>query len=89
MAALSQSAASTTNDSEIDLTPFKEPPYLAGLPSPYFNETHYRFQKALKQWYNHNYNDWAGEWEDAGAPSPDLFGKFVQANMVGAFLWLA
>ncbi|KNG88750.1 putative acyl-CoA dehydrogenase [Aspergillus nomiae NRRL 13137] len=46
--------------------PFSEPPYLRGLPSPYYTEGHLRFQKACRAFLWENLISHATEWEKAG-----------------------
>ena len=43
--------------------PFAEPPWLAGLPSPYFNESHKKWQAAIRPWIQKHLLDNAMEWE--------------------------
>ncbi|KAJ9627993.1 hypothetical protein H2203_003212 [Taxawa tesnikishii (nom. ined.)] len=45
--------------------PFSEPPYLSGLPSPYYTEAHREFQKKCRAFITENLTQHAMEWERA------------------------
>jgi acyl-CoA dehydrogenase len=62
--------------------PFSEPPYLAGLPSPYYNESHRRWQKACRAFVEKNLIKHAMEWERDETVPTDVFEKFAKANML-------
>ena len=62
--------------------PFSEPPYLAGLPSPYYNESHRKWQKACRTFLDENLNQHAMDWERDEKVPEDVFHKFAQANML-------
>ena len=64
--------------------PFSEPPYLCGLPSPYHNEGHRRFQKAARAWITENITRHAMEWEREESVPEDLYSKFAQAGWIPA-----
>lgn len=67
---------------EISTVPFAEPPYLRGLPSPYYNESHRRFQKACRAFLYENLLKHAMEWEKAGTVPEHVFSDFCKANML-------
>ncbi|KAF1816839.1 acyl-CoA dehydrogenase [Eremomyces bilateralis CBS 781.70] len=62
--------------------PFSEPPWLAGLPSPYFNESHRKWQKVCREFIGKNLHENALQWEDEGEVPPEVFQKFTEANML-------
>ncbi|KAK6530188.1 hypothetical protein TWF694_003555 [Orbilia ellipsospora] len=61
--------------------PFSEPPYLMGLPSPYYNESHYRWQKACREFISTQFAD-VLSWEASGSVPSTLFQNFAKANML-------
>jgi len=78
--------------------PFSEPPWLMGLPSAYYNESHKKWQKTCRVLVDKLLMAEGGEWEKAGdVPSKlpfhkpktktkriaaDLYQKFVAANFL-------
>lgn len=62
--------------------PFSEPPYLAGLPSPYYNSSHLRWQKACRAFVEENLGKHAMDWEREETVPADVFTKFAAANML-------
>jgi len=64
------------------IVPFSEPPYIAGLPSPYYKETHLKFQKACREFVDKHLNDKAMEWDAAETLPPHVFETFAKANML-------
>jgi len=62
--------------------PFSEPPLLQGLPTPYYTESHRKFQRACREFISKNLTEHAMEWERAGEVPADVFGKFAQANLL-------
>ncbi|KAF3913040.1 hypothetical protein ABW21_db0205791 [Orbilia brochopaga] len=61
--------------------PFSEPPYLAGLPSPYYNASHHAWQQHCRSFISTQFAD-SLIWEDAGDVPDDLYKNFAQANML-------
>ncbi|OJJ54729.1 hypothetical protein ASPSYDRAFT_210376 [Aspergillus sydowii CBS 593.65] len=68
--------------SGISTVPFAEPPYLRGLPSPYYTEGHRRFQKAAREFLYENLIKHAMEWEKEGTVPEHVFKDFCKANML-------
>ncbi|OJJ07439.1 hypothetical protein ASPVEDRAFT_178068 [Aspergillus versicolor CBS 583.65] len=68
--------------SGISTVPFAEPPYLRGLPSPYYTESHRRFQKAAREFLYENLIKHAMEWEKEGTVPEHVFKDFCKANML-------
>lgn len=66
----------------IPIIPFSEPPYLAGLPSPYYKETHLKWQKACRAFIQENLIDQALEWDTIETLPESVFKKFAAANML-------
>ncbi|KAG8416761.1 hypothetical protein J3459_013667 [Metarhizium acridum] len=62
--------------------PFSEPPYLCGLPSPYYTESHRQFQKACRQFLWDNLLCNAAEWEKEGTVPEHVFGTFCKSGML-------
>ncbi|KAL6718119.1 hypothetical protein ACLMJK_004206 [Lecanora helva] len=62
--------------------PFSEPSYLCGLPSPYYNDSHLRWQQACRKFVTENLHQHALEWEREEAVPAQIFAKFAQANML-------
>jgi len=46
--------------------PFSEPPWLMGLPSAYYNESHRKWQKTCRALVDELLMVHGGEWEKAG-----------------------
>lgn len=64
------------------IVPFSEPPYLAGLPSPYYSPSHLKWQKACRAFVDENLLKDAMDWEREGLLPPEVFRKFAAANML-------
>lgn len=64
------------------IIPFSEPPYLAGLPSPYYSPSHLSWQKACRAFLDENFTPYALDWEREQTVPPDVFQKFAAANML-------
>lgn len=62
--------------------PFAEPPYLAGLPSPYYSFSHLSWQKACRAFIDENLHQHAMSWEREGFVPTEVFRKFAAANML-------
>lgn len=64
------------------VVPFSEPPYLTGLPSPYYNESHLRWQKACRAFLDENLTQHAMDWERDEKVPDHVFRKFAETNML-------
>lgn len=62
--------------------PFAEPPWLNGLPSPIFKETHRRWQVAIRAFIEEHLLAHAEEWERAETVPDHVFRAFAAANML-------
>ncbi|KAL4924119.1 acyl-CoA dehydrogenase family protein [Aspergillus undulatus] len=68
--------------SGISTIPFAEPPYLRGLPSPYYTEGHRAFQKKCREFLYENLLKHAMEWEKEGTVPEHVFKDFCKNNML-------
>lgn len=66
--------------------PFSEPPWLLGLPSPYYNASHRRWQRTIRAFIKENLTDHAIEWEEAGDVPSHVYSKFMAKNMLIPYL---
>ena len=64
------------------IIPFSEPPYLQGLPSPYYKATHLKWQKACRAFVDEHLHAHAMEWEREETVPEHVFGIFAKANML-------
>lgn len=62
--------------------PFSEPPWLMGLPSPYYGPSHRRFQRACREYISKNFTQYAMEWEKAENVPEDVYYKFAKDRML-------
>ncbi|KAL2194053.1 acyl-CoA dehydrogenase/oxidase [Corynascus similis CBS 632.67] len=62
--------------------PFSDPPYLLGLPSPYFTASHGKWQAAIRPWLETHLHNHAVEWETSGTLPPDVFAAFAREGML-------
>ncbi|KEF51549.1 uncharacterized protein A1O9_12466 [Exophiala aquamarina CBS 119918] len=64
------------------LIPFAEPSYLRGLPSPYFQDTHLKFQKRCRAFFSEHFLPYVLEWETAGTVPEHVWTLFNKHNML-------
>ena len=62
--------------------PFSEPPWLMGLPSPYYTDSHRRWQKACRAFITEHLLDNALQWDEEGTVPEHVFETFAKANML-------
>ncbi|KAI9699122.1 MAG: hypothetical protein M1836_003311 [Candelina mexicana] len=62
--------------------PFSEPPWLRGLPSPYYTASHRAWQKRCRAFLEENLINHALDWERAEFVPENVFRKFADANML-------
>lgn len=62
--------------------PFEEPPWLLGQPSPFYNDSHRKWQKDIRAWLYDNLVAHGLEWENAGKVPTEVFSTFSKANML-------
>ncbi|KAF5010940.1 hypothetical protein FDECE_2903 [Fusarium decemcellulare] len=63
-------------------TTFSEPPWLMGLPSPYYSESHRKWQKSCREFISQHLEPYALEWETEGNVPPHVFETFSKHNML-------
>jgi acyl-CoA dehydrogenase len=64
------------------VVPFSDPPYLSGLPSPYYSESHLRWQKTCRAFISESLTKHAVEWERAETVPDHVFKTFAEANFL-------
>lgn len=62
--------------------PFSEPPWLMGLPSPYYSESHRQWQKLCRDFISRHLEPHAMEWETRGDVPAHVFETFSKHNML-------
>ena len=62
--------------------PFSEPPYLCGLPSPYYTPELKKWQKACREFITENLLKSAWDWEKEETVPEHVFKTFADANML-------
>lgn len=62
--------------------PFSEPPYVLGLPSPYYTPLHRRWQRACRNFISKYLLEKALEWETAEELPEHVFQDFAEHNML-------
>lgn len=62
--------------------PFSEPPYLSGLPSPYYTPDLRRWQKACRAFIDEHLTPYAFDWEREETVPSHLFETFAKHNML-------
>jgi acyl-CoA dehydrogenase len=62
--------------------PFSEPPYLLGLPSPYYSPLHRRWQRSCRAFISHFLIPKSLEWETAEIVPDHVFQDFAEHNML-------
>jgi acyl-CoA dehydrogenase len=62
--------------------PFSEPPWLMGIPSAYFKDSHRKWQKTCRAFIDENLVQDAAEWERDGKIPEDVYGKFAKGGFL-------
>ncbi|KAI1334432.1 short-chain specific acyl-CoA dehydrogenase mitochondrial precursor [Xylariaceae sp. FL0016] len=62
--------------------PFSDPAWLMGLPSPYFTESHRKWQKAVREFVDKNLTSKAIEWDKSETLPEHVFSDFAKAKML-------
>jgi alkylation response protein AidB-like acyl-CoA dehydrogenase len=62
--------------------PFGDPAWLQGIPNPYFNESHRKFQKAVRAWVEKDLMPHIHEWETTRKPDPTIQKKCFDAGIL-------
>ena len=63
-------------------SPFEDPAWLQGMPSPYYNNTHHKFQRACREFLDEHMNAHAVEWERHEQVPSSLWTQSAKANML-------
>ncbi|KAH7014468.1 acyl-CoA dehydrogenase-like protein [Microdochium trichocladiopsis] len=63
-------------------TPWAEPTWYTGRPSPYYNDSHRKLRDHLRAWVDDNFASSSEEWEAAGAVPPELYNKCAEAGLL-------
>ena len=66
----------------VPVIPFAEPPYLNGLPSPYYTPELRQWQRACRAFIDEHLTQHAFDWERAGAVPPHVYAQFARAHML-------
>jgi hypothetical protein len=66
-------------------TPFAEPSWARGGPSPHYTDSHRRLRKAMHDWVEVNVILFVQEYEEAGVSSPELYKKAATDGLLMAF----
>ena len=64
-------------------TPFAEPAWYNSLNSPYYNESHKRLRKFLREYMEENVNPYIAEWEEAGEVPAHVFKQHTEIGLTG------
>ena len=62
--------------------PFSEPPWLLGLPSPFYNDSHRKWQRTCRDFIGEHLVTNALEWETEGDVPPHVFETFARHHML-------
>lgn len=62
--------------------PFAEPPWLNGLPSPYYDENHHRFQRVAREFITKTLHQNAMQWETEEEVPAHVFQDFAKGNFL-------
>ncbi|BGP19078.1 hypothetical protein JCM10213v2_007165 [Rhodosporidiobolus nylandii] len=69
-------------------TPWAEPAFYRGLPSPYYNESHERLRKAAREWTEKHLMDVPYEWEEeTKVVDPAVYEAAAKDGIVAALAW--
>lgn len=62
--------------------PFSEPPWLNGLPSPFYSNSHIKWQETCRAFIDEHLNKHAMEWETQEMIPPTVYQTFAKADML-------
>ncbi|KAL8287489.1 hypothetical protein RQP46_003347 [Phenoliferia psychrophenolica] len=68
-----------------ELTPWAEPAWYRGLPSPYYNSTHEQLRVAIREWCDEHTNDVGNRWEEDGKIDPAVYQQLAKDGLLVAF----
>ncbi|KAJ3548246.1 hypothetical protein NM208_g1109 [Fusarium decemcellulare] len=66
---------------EMAVTPFSEAPWLTGVPTPYYSQSHRNWQRTCESFINGLFKDGL-QWQKAGSAPSDLWQTFAQAGFI-------
>lgn len=64
------------------VVPFSEPPWVAGLPSAYYSDSHRKWQKDIRAFIEEHLLKNAYEWDTNETLPETVFQKFAEAGML-------
>lgn len=64
----------------VSTTPFADPLYLNRYYSPYYNESHRRLQKEVREYVDTHILPFCEEWEKQGFVPPEVSGRFPKIH---------
>lgn len=53
-----------------------------GIPNPLYNDSHRKYQKAVREWVDKNMTPFVHEWEESRKPPMDLQKKAYEAGIL-------
>jgi acyl-CoA dehydrogenase len=62
--------------------PFAEPPWITGVPSPYYDDSHRRLQQACQEFIGEHLTKHAMEWETAEEVPSHVWDSFAANNFI-------
>jgi alkylation response protein AidB-like acyl-CoA dehydrogenase len=62
--------------------PFGDPAWLLGIPSPFYSDSHRKFQKAVREWVDVNLTPYTHEWEEAKKGDASLHKRAYEAGIL-------
>ncbi|MBW0504925.1 hypothetical protein O181_044640 [Austropuccinia psidii MF-1] len=63
-------------------TPFAEPSWYTGLPTPYYKDSHVRLRKAAREWTETHLMDQAHAWEENGSIDHSTFQQAAKDGLI-------
>src|SRR5690606_33712348 len=65
-----------------EMVPFGDPAWYQGWKSPYFNESHIRFRKAMREFVDKEITPYCHEWDEARALPKEFYKKVADAGIL-------
>lgn len=70
--------------------PFSEPPWLLKHPSPYYKESHWKWQRFCRDFIDEHFTPHALQWERDGEVPSHVYGMYVRTPTMESFVdWVA
>lgn len=73
----------------VDNNPFAEAPWLMGVPSPYYSDSHRRWQKTCREFVWKNLGQYGLQWTRQQSCEPEVYQTFADAPCLPAPLPIA